>query len=102
MGACREPEVELRTDLGDEARARVGPHEHVGRLEIVVEDGLRLLGVQMRHAEGDASEQRELRHLRLQHLVRPLVRVRTRVRDRLRVRVKVRVRIRVLVRQAFP
>ena len=35
MGACREPEVELRTDLGDEARARVGPHEHVGGLEVV-------------------------------------------------------------------
>ena len=95
MGARREPEV---GDLGDEARARVGPHEHVGRLEIVVEDGLRLLGVQMRHAEGDASEQRELRHLRLQHLVRPLVRV----RERLRVRVKVRVRIRILVRKALP
>ena len=83
--------------LGVRLRVRVRVRL-AGHLEVVVEDGLGQLSVQVRHAQGDAREQRELRHLRLQHLVRPLVRVRTRVRDRLRVRVKARVRIRILVR----
>ena len=54
----------------------------------MVEDGLGQLSVQVRHAEGDAREQRELRHLLR-------VRVSVRVRVRVRVRVKVRVRVRV-------
>ena len=64
MGARREPEV---GDLGDEARARVGPHEHVGRLEVV-----------------------RVRRLRVRVGV---VRVRVRVRIRVRVRVRRRLRL---------